>query len=109
MSRLDVAQRQLRRSIFVMVLAALAVATRAFAFASDAPTPTPGGWGFEQLVTLPNLLSLSVLIFHLGVVRQQIADIREHLKELPDIYARRDVMKSELAKLSSDLRARGIR
>lgn len=79
-----------------------------YAFTTDTATPMPGGWTIEQVVNLPNILSLGVLIFHLGVVRQQISDIREQLKALPETYARKDLMKKDLEELGRRLRQRGI-
>lgn len=114
MSRLDFAQRQLRRSLIVVVLVVCAIGSRALqAFTADAPAPPSGGWVLDQLVNIPNILSLCVLIFHLGVVRQQMSDMRERLKDLeedlPENYARKDLMRQELDTLKRKLDGRGIR
>jgi hypothetical protein len=96
--------------LVLMVWAVLAFTTLAVAAQSD-PAPSGRNWSFADLVTLPNLVSAAILIFHFGALRQELRDLRDRLTKLesfrddsaPDTYERKDVLAPVLKSIDSRL------
>lgn len=104
-----------RRALWLGALTSLLVCSMAFA---QAPPPAAGGgfdgWLREQF-TFSNVIAAAVLVYHFGVLRQQLSAQAETIAALvawrqreegPDgVFARKDVMKATLESIDQQLGA----
>lgn len=96
-------QMNRRRAVWCIGLAVLACSSMALS-AQQVTQQTPEGWSMSDILTPQNVLSLCVLVYHFGILRQEMRDIQSRLKSIESwretgaaaSFARKDVLEAKL-------------
>ncbi len=100
------------RTRVAIVAALMVTALMSIVLSAQSTTTVTSTSGlFQELFTLPNILTISVFIFHFGMLRQTIADMRSRMEKLeawrdegaPDTFARQDRMGDALRTIAERL------
>lgn len=99
-----------RKVIMVAMLCTCAFMSLALSAQEIAEQPK-SAWSWDTVLSPQNVFSLAVLIFHFGVLRQEIKDMQARVVKLekwrddnaPNEFARKDVLEAQAKAIDSNL------
>ncbi len=104
-------RRRATLSLSLVTLATLSLAASAQQVVTD-HVPAAAGWSMSEILTPQNVLSLLVLVFHFGVLRQEMRGMQEQITKLQSWqetarldFARKDVLDAKRDAIHSAVEA----